>query len=72
MTIADEINRMVRSILEASTWTSAGGDAPRENFIKEVRGIETPDLEKVLSEGTDDTTKEASKTTDAVKKAKRS
>ena len=48
MTLADEINRMIETILMSSTWTSSGGKNPVENFIKEFRGVETPDLEKII------------------------
>jgi len=48
MTLADEINQMVVSILQASTWTSAGGANPVDNFISEARGLDTPDLEDII------------------------
>ena len=50
MTLADSINRMIESILQASTWTSAGGKNPVENFIKQLRGVETPELEGELND----------------------
>ena len=54
MTLAESINRMIRTILESSTWTSAGGKNPVDNFIKEFRGDEFPDLEAEISGATDD------------------
>jgi len=55
MTLADEINRMIERVLQSSTWTSAGGKNPVDNFIKEFRGVENPDLESIISgdEGAD-------------------
>ena len=55
MTLADEINRMIKTVLESSTWTSAGGKNPVDDFIKEFRGVENPDLEAMISgdEGAD-------------------
>ena len=50
MALADEINRMVTAILQASTWTSSGGSNPVENFVQEVRGMETIDLEGIIQE----------------------
>jgi len=41
---------MIEQILLSSTWTSAGGNNPVDNFVKEVRGIDTPDLESELKE----------------------
>ena len=56
MTLANEINRMIKTILESSTWTSAG-ETRVDNFIKEFRGEENPDLEKIIQEiETKDTT----------------
>ena len=49
MTLADEINQMIKTVLESSTWTSAGGNNPIENFIKEFRGVENPDLEALIN-----------------------
>jgi len=49
MTLADEINKMIRTVLDSSTWTSAGGKNPVDNFIKEPRGFENPDLESMVS-----------------------
>jgi len=49
MTLADEINRMIERVLQSSTWTSAGGKNPVDNFIKELRGVENPDLEAIIS-----------------------
>jgi len=51
MTLADEINRMIKTVLESSTWTSAGGKNPVDNFVKEFRGVENPDLEGIISGG---------------------
>jgi len=48
MPLVDEINQMIRTILESSTWTSAGGANPVENFIKEIRGFTNPDLESMI------------------------
>ena len=48
MTLADEINEMIRTILESSTWTSAGGGYPVDNFIKDLRGFTTPELEGMI------------------------
>ena len=55
MTLADEINRMIERVLMSSTWTSAGGKNPVDNFIKELRGVESPDLEAIVTgdEGAD-------------------
>jgi len=50
MTLSDEINKMIKTILESSTWTSAGGANPVDNFIKEFRGVENPDLEQLLGQ----------------------
>ena len=50
MTLADSINRMIESILQASTWTSAGGKNPVENFIKQVRGVQSPELGEELKD----------------------
>ena len=50
MTLADEINKMIRTVLDSSTWTSAGGKNPVDNFIKEFRGIENPNLEEEIKE----------------------
>jgi len=71
MTLADEINRMVRSILEASTWTSAGGKNPVENFIKEFRGEQTPSLETEVKTGAGKEIKEQKKTREIIKKVDR-
>jgi len=49
MTLADEINTMIKTVLESSTWTSAGGKNPIDNFIKEFRGVENPDLESLIN-----------------------
>jgi len=48
MTVTETINRMIRTIIESSTWTSAGGNNPVENFIKEYRGVENPDLDSEI------------------------
>lgn len=56
MTLSETINRMIESVLQSSTWTSAGGNNPVENFIKEVRGIENPDLEDDLKQALGDST----------------
>ena len=50
MTFSDTINRMIENILQASTWTSAGGNNPVDNFIKEFRGVENPDLEAEIKD----------------------
>ena len=49
MTLANAINKMIRTVLDSSTWTSAGGKNPVDNFIKEPRGFENPDLESMIS-----------------------
>jgi hypothetical protein len=69
MTLADEINRMIKSILESSTWTSAGGSNPVENFIKEFRGAESPDLERDFAGGSggNDVTESAGKQSELTK-----
>jgi hypothetical protein len=61
MTLADEINRMIEKVLQASTWTSAGGSNPVENFINEPRGFITPDLESEVKGGGDSAAKEQKK-----------
>jgi hypothetical protein len=48
MTIADDIINMVTTMLQSSTWTSAGGFNPVENFIKQVRGETHPDFEEMI------------------------
>ena len=46
MTVTETINRMIEIVIRSSTWTSAGGkNESVENFIKELRGVENPDLE---------------------------
>ena len=43
--LADKINVMIETILKSSTWTSAGGKNPTDNFIKELRGVTSPEQE---------------------------
>jgi len=69
--LADAINKMIETILMSSTWTSAGGKAPTENFIKEFRGVETPDLLDIIEDEKDTTpefTKQKKKDKDIEKK----
>jgi len=55
--LADAINKMIETVLMSSTWTSAGGKAPIENFLKEFRGIESPDLLDLIEDEKDSTPK---------------
>ena len=50
MALSDEINRMIESIIQASVWTSSQGDSPKVNFIKELRGLQNPDLESMIKD----------------------
>lgn len=47
------IIRILQTVLQSSTWTSAGGKNPTDNFIKELRGIENPDAaaDESIAEG---------------------
>ena len=47
MTLADEIYKMIEDVLRASTWTSAG-ETRVTNFLREFRGVASPDLESQL------------------------
>jgi len=55
--LADAITKMIRTVLESSTWTSAGGKNPVDNFIKEFRGEESPDLLDIIEDEKDTTPK---------------
>ena len=43
------INQMIKTILQSSTWTSAG-QTRVDNFLNEFRGEESVDLESVIKE----------------------
>jgi len=62
LTIVDEINQIIRSVLESSTWTSAGGSNPVDNFIKDLRGFTTPDLDAQIKAIVDQSTPQESTT----------
>ncbi len=47
--LSETINQMIRQVLLSSTWTSAG-DTKVENFIREFRGEDNPDLESEIKE----------------------
>jgi len=49
MTLADEIIEMIKTVLESSTWTSAG-ETRVTNFLREFRGITNPDLESMIGQ----------------------
>jgi len=54
MTLSTQINALILKVLQSSTWTSAGGKNPVDNFIKEPRGFENIDLEaEILSSQAD-------------------
>ena len=42
--ISDKVNKLIETILRSSTWTSAG-ETRVDNFLKELRGSESFDLE---------------------------
>ena len=50
MTLSDQINDMISEVLRSSTWTSAGGNNPIENYVMEVRGLQNPNLENEIRE----------------------
>lgn len=50
MTVSETVNRMIETVLRSSTWTSAGGKNPVDNFIKELRGTENPDLDAEIKD----------------------
>jgi len=43
--ISDKLNSLIERVLQSSTWTSAGGKSPIDNFIKELRGLEPIDID---------------------------
>ena len=72
MTLADEINRMIKKMMESSIITSAGGDSPKTNKVIGIGEQDTPDLESLVREGaSDDSIKEDKKLKDTVKKVNR-
>jgi len=72
MALADEINRMIRKIVDGMLITSAGGDSPKTNRVIDTGDEENPDLESMIKSGReDDTTKESKKTNDTLKKVER-
>ncbi len=72
MTLADEINRMIKKVVESMIITSAGGDSPKTNKVIGIGDSDSPDLEGMIKEGTDDTNiKEEKKTKDTLKKVER-
>ncbi len=50
MTVSETINQMIRSVIMSSTWTSAGKIETVDNFIKDPRGFENPDLESEIKD----------------------
>lgn len=70
MTLADEINRMVRRVLEGTRWSSAGDSGRPINFIVEFGPEDTPDLEAMIREGAEDTesSKQSKQVDETVKK----
>ncbi len=65
MTISESIHNMIATVLQASTWTSAGGKNPVDNFIKNLRGggpeafeeLIRQEIDRVLDERQDTETK---------------
>ena len=55
MTLAQEINRMIRTALESLEITSAGGASPNINTVIQVNQEDNPDLEALIREGSLDT-----------------
>jgi len=68
VTLADEINNIIRTILESSTWTSAGGSNPVDNFIKELRGVTTTDLDAQIKAIVEESIPKESRTPPSVTK----
>jgi hypothetical protein len=71
MTLADEIKRVIVNGLERIEITSSGGDSPKINtVIPNTISIETPDLDGLVSETSDDIgeVKEDIRVTNAIKK----
>jgi len=72
MTLADEINRMIKKVVDGMLITSAGGDSPKTNRVIDTGDEETPDLESMIKDGTDSSNiKEERKTNDTLKKVER-
>ena len=72
MTLSESINKMIEQILSSSTWTSAGGANPVDNFIKEVRGVENPALEDDIKDAIQDSSiKQNKAVNDNIKQVKK-
>ena len=70
MTLSDEINRMIKTMLEGMKISSAGDINRAVNTAVEFTAEENPDLENLIRNSTDDTegVKEQRRTKEAVKK----
>jgi len=52
MALADEINRMIKKIVDGMLITSAGGDSPKTNRVIDTGEEENPDLESLVKDST--------------------
>jgi len=72
MALADEINRMIKKIVDGMLITSSGGDSPKTNRVIDTGDEESPDLEGMIKDGTDSSNiKEERKTGETLKKVER-
>ena len=63
---------MIEKIVQSMLITSAGGDSPKTNKVIAIGEKDSPDLESVIKQGTDDTNiKEDKKVNDTLKKVDR-
>ncbi len=71
MSLADEINNMIKKVVTSMLITSAGGDSPKTNKVIDF-DTDNPDLEDMIKSGTDDSNlKEEKKTKETLKKVER-